>query len=75
MNPNGQIYFGPEDEIPEADKERLSDAHAAFLLRAAAEEFEDRVDRLRKAKTLQDPLAIMRITTPVAEAREIPSDL
>jgi len=48
MDPNGQIYFGPEDEIPENDVQRLSDANVAFLLRTVKNDFEARVERLRQ---------------------------
>jgi hypothetical protein len=58
MEQNGQIYFGPEDEIPAADVERLSDAHATFLLRAVKKDFEERVTRLQEQK-IRDVEAII----------------
>jgi hypothetical protein len=48
MDENGQVYFGTEDEIPESDKNRLTDAHAAFLLRTVKKDFENRVELIRK---------------------------
>ena len=60
MDDKGQIYFGSEDEIPKEDVQRLTDAQAAFLLRTAADDFADRVERLRQAEALQNPTTIVR---------------
>lgn len=54
MDANGQIYFAPEDEIPDEDIERLR--------LAAKADVEERFERLRQERTVRDPLAHVKLT-------------
>jgi hypothetical protein len=56
MDANGQIYFAPEDEIPQEDVERLKEA--------AALDFEERFERLQQERTVRDPLAVAKLPFP-----------
>lgn len=53
MNEHGQIYFAPEDEIPEEDVERLRVASQADL--------EAAFERFVQEKTVSDPKALALI--------------
>ncbi len=51
MNPDGQIYFAPEDEIPVEDRERMSSAQQMELARRAQADQDAKL-----IKELQDAL-------------------
>jgi hypothetical protein len=48
MDPNGQIYFGAEDEIPVADRLRLDEAQKLEALRQREELKQQYLEELKQ---------------------------
>ena len=57
MNPDGQVYFDREDDIPPEDKDRLAEAEAQVLRKMAALEaqmLKEQADAAERARMLDE---------------------